>query len=95
MTYENDPNSRRGMRDNSSYTGWIIAGVAALAVIIGIFMMTGRTDNTNTATSTNRPAATAPVTTGSAPATIGAPATTGSAPTTDANRQNVPATPAR
>ena len=62
MTYENDPNRRRGMRDDKSYTGWIIGGVIAVAVILGIFMLTNRTDNTNTA---SNPSATAPSTTGS------------------------------
>jgi hypothetical protein len=85
--YQDDPNINRrnteGYRDNTSYTGWIIGGLVALALVIGLFTMFGRdTATTNTATNTNRPATTTttnapavpgPVTT--APAT--APSTTG------------------
>jgi hypothetical protein len=67
MSYQNDPNlNRRPVRDDDpSYTGWIVGGIVALAVIAGIFMMFGRTDSTSTAsnTSPNRPAVTAPATT--------------------------------
>jgi hypothetical protein len=76
MTYENDPNRRR-TRDDTSYTGWIIGGVIAVAVILGIFMLTNRTDNTNTASNT--------------PAT--APSTTGSGATTPAPGPGKPASP--
>jgi hypothetical protein len=73
MTYQDDANlnrrNNRMNRDDTSYTGWIIGGVIALAVVIGIFALMGR-DNTNTASNNaNRPAATAPATTGSGPAT--------------------------
>jgi len=66
MTYENDPNRRNRMRaDDTSYTGWIIGGVIAIAVIIGLFTMFGR-NHTNTASNdANPPAVTAPATTGS------------------------------
>src|SRR5215203_2255599 len=70
MTYQNDPNinrrtTRRDIND-TSYTGWIIGGLVAVAVVIGLFTIFGR-DKTNdgTASNTNRPAATAPTTTGS------------------------------
>ena len=75
MTNLNDPNmprrptpldetSRRPMgQDNASYTGWIRAGLAALAVILGVFFLVGRDDGTtSTASTTNRPAATQPST---------------------------------
>src|SRR6267154_794166 len=56
--------------EETSYTGWVIGGIVALVVILGILMMTGRTDNTNTASNntpatTSRPATTPPATTGS------------------------------
>jgi hypothetical protein len=86
MTYQNDPNSRIGMREDRSYTGWIVGGVVALAVILGIFMMTGR-NNDNTANNTmNRPSATVPTTTGSA-----VPAPSSGQGTAGDNRQNPPA----
>jgi hypothetical protein len=63
MTYQDNPNRRN--RGDTSYTGWIIGGLVALAVVIGLFMMFGRDTNTasNAGTNTNRPAATAPATT--------------------------------
>ena len=77
MTYHEDPNINRRsshpMTEDRSYTGWIVGGIVAVAVVLGIFAMTSGTDNTNTASNTNRPAATTPATT---PAT--SPATTGS-----------------
>jgi hypothetical protein len=80
--YQNDPNINRrnqaGYRDNTSYTGWIIGGLVALALVIGLFTMFGRdTTATNTATNTNRPATTTTAPTSSAPATT-PPSTTGS-----------------
>ena len=70
MSYQDDPNfnrRRNGLGNDRNYTGWIVGGVIAIAVILGIFAMTGRSDRTNTtANNANRPAATAPVTTGSA-----------------------------
>lgn len=72
MTYQNDPNINRPrdpLNKDRSYTGWIVGGVVALAVILGIFAMSSRTDNTNTASNADRPAATAPSTTGSGTAT--------------------------
>jgi hypothetical protein len=82
MTYQNDPKTNRPINrrtgwDNNSYTGWIIGGVAVVAVILGVFMWTGRTNTSNTAANTdaNRPHATAPA----APAQTAPPSTTGSA----------------
>ena len=69
MTYQDDPNgdlrrSKPLTGENTHYTGWIIGGIVVLVVILGIFMMTGRTDKTNNAS--NPPAiTTAPATTGS------------------------------
>jgi hypothetical protein len=81
MTYQDGPNRpRHPLNDETSYTSWIIGGIAALAVIAGLFFMFGRDDGTtSTATNTNRPAATQPA---SPPANP--PSTTGSAPTTPA-----------
>jgi hypothetical protein len=97
MSYQDDPNINRRTTarraDETSYTGWIVGGLVALALVVGLFAMFGR-DNTNTASNTNRPAATAPTTTGS-----GASSTTipnnpnGTAPQRDTN-QPAP-TPAR
>jgi hypothetical protein len=95
MSYQDDPNinrRRNGMRDETSYTGWIIGGVIALAVVLGIFAMTNRSnDNTalNSPATVNRPA---PSTTGSA-----VPAPNSGRDTAGENRQNppAPAVPAR
>ena len=50
------------------HTGWLVGGAVALAVILSIFMMSSRTDNSDMATNdppaTSRPA-TPPTTTGS------------------------------
>jgi hypothetical protein len=89
MTYNpNDPDRTRRpppMGDEeTSYTGWVVGGIVALVVILGIFLMTGRTNNTDTASSgspatTSRPATTPPAAT--------PPATTGSgAPTAPTSR---------
>jgi hypothetical protein len=99
MTYQDDPSNpnnvrrRNGMRDETSYTGWIIGGVIALAVVLGIFAMTNRGDK-DTA-SNNSPATvtrTAPSTTGSA-----VPAPNSGLGTAGENRQTpaAPAVPAR
>jgi hypothetical protein len=87
MTYQNEPNINRRNdridRGKTSYTGWIVGGLVALALVVGIFSMFGRDNtrnntasNTTPATSTNnRPVA--PSTTGSGVMTPapGAPAT--------------------
>jgi hypothetical protein len=49
---QNDPNiGRRGhpMTKDENYTGWIIGGLVALAIVMGLFWMVGRKDHTNTA----------------------------------------------
>jgi hypothetical protein len=66
MTYSNDPNRRNGMRNETSYTGWIIGGVVALAVIIAIFAMTNRSGTNSTASNTPAATPTVPATTGAA-----------------------------
>jgi hypothetical protein len=78
MTYQNDPKTNRPInrgagRDDTSYTSWIIGAVAVAAVILGVFMWTGRTNTSNTASNTdvNRPQATAPVNPSSPPSTTG------------------------
>jgi hypothetical protein len=88
MTYQDDPNrplppndSRFRDRDDGSSTGWVLGGIAALAVIMGIFFMFARNDGTTTTANnvnTNRPAATQPA---SPPANP--PSTTGSGSRTD------------
>ena len=87
MTYQEDPNDprrnldggmNREMNRDTSYTGWIVGGLVALAVIVGIFFLVGRDgDNASTASNTpDRPAASAPATTPSP-----SPGTTGSGST--------------
>jgi hypothetical protein len=83
MSYQNDPNinRRNGLdRGRTSYTGWIMGGLVALALVIGLFTMFGR-DNTNTASNTSNgstvttvPGPAAPTTTGSGTASTPAPA---------------------
>ena len=68
------------MKEETSYMGWVIGGLVALALVIGLFTMFGRdTTTTNTAIYTTRPVTTTP-------APLPAPATTGTvtAPATDA-----------
>jgi hypothetical protein len=76
MTYQDDPNFNRPTQDDEpNYLPWTIGGAVALAVILGIILLPGRTGKDSTvASNPNRPAATkmAP-----APATT-PPATTGS-----------------
>jgi hypothetical protein len=63
MTFQEDPNRpRRPMvRNETSYTTWILGGIAALAVIFGLAFMFSRDDRTtSTANDTNRPAAAQP-----------------------------------
>ena len=77
MTYHDDPNFNRPAKDDEpNYLPWTIAGAVALAVILGIILLPGRTGKDSTvASNPNPPAATkmapAPATTGSAaPATL-------------------------
>jgi hypothetical protein len=102
MTYQDDPNLNRGNRraaaDDTNYSGWIIGGIVGLALVIGLFAMFGR-DKTNVASDTpNRPAATAPSTTGSGSASSAIPNDpNGTAPQRDTNQPAPapgPATPA-
>jgi len=98
MTYQNDPNRpRRSIEDNdTSYAGWIIGAVAALAIVFGIFMLVNKNDNATTASNTNSPAATAPSTTGSGAASSTAPRNNGTAPQTNQSATTpAPAAPAR
>jgi hypothetical protein len=72
MTY-NDPNYRNPINPNpdrpsypmtrqTNYTAWIIGGIAAVVLALGILFMVNRNDTTSTAANTNPPA---PTTTGS------------------------------
>ena len=76
MTYQDDPNvNRPNPDDEPNYLPWTIGGAVALAVILAIILLPGRTEKDSTvANNPNPPAATkmAP-----APATT-PPATTGS-----------------
>jgi hypothetical protein len=79
MPYIEDPDYPKrqsySMTNDTSYTGWIVGGILALVVVLGLFFAFGRTGN-ETNTAANRPA---PTTTGSAvpsPNTSAAPTTT-------------------
>ena len=91
MTYENDPKlhprNSYPMAEDRTSAGWIAAGIAALAVIMGLLFIFGRDDRTTTAS--NRPAVTAPATTGAA-----VPAPTSGNGIAGAPRQNAPPAPA-
>ena len=95
MTYQNDPNRhRRSIEDNdTSYAGWIIGAIAAFAVVFGIFMLVNRNDNATTASNTNRPAASAPTTTGSGASSGTTPSNDGTIPQTNQSSTPRPATP--
>jgi hypothetical protein len=79
MTYQNDLNTNRrsDISDDTSYTGWIIGGVVALAIVIAAVAFT------STGNSPDQPQTTTTV-----PAPTPSPSTTGSdtAPPTPANR---------
>ena len=95
MTYQDDPNLNRPTNRpiaEPSYTGWIIGGVAAFALMLGLFAMFGRDNTTNTAANPTRPATTAPATTGSGAAV---PAPGSGEGTAVAPRQTLPPAPAR
>jgi cytoskeletal protein RodZ len=63
MSY-NDNRNRVG--DETSYTGWIIGGIVALAVIVAIFAFSHNTGDTNSANNTpSTSSGTTPSTTGS------------------------------
>jgi len=69
MTYQSDPNSNRrnDIRDDRSYTHWIIGGVVTLAIVIAAaaFTSTGNNpDEPQTITAVPAPAS-SPSTTGS------------------------------
>ena len=79
MTYQNDPNTNRTDDQDTNWMAWLIGGVVVLAVILGVFLMTGPTGTDNTAANAPNPPRT--TTTAPPPATT-PPATTGSrAPT--------------
>ena len=81
MTYREDPEIRRrpNVREERNYTGWVFAGLAALAIAAVLMFTLSDKPGTQSATDkTNNPAATQPA---SPPANP--PSTTGSsAPTT-------------
>ena len=71
MTYQDDPNGNLRRTDpegaNYNYTGWVVGGAVALAVVLGVFMMSDGTNNSgmaNDSPTISRPA-TEPTTTGS------------------------------
>jgi hypothetical protein len=55
MTYQDDPNMKRTDDQDTNWMGWLIGGVVALAVIIGIFLMAGPKGNDNTAANNPNP----------------------------------------
>ena len=84
MTYPNDSdpalrNRRVEQVNQVNYSPWIIGGLAALAVIVGVFFMS-RNSGTDTASNVDRGTVTAPM---NAPSTTSAPST-----------MNTPAVPA-
>lgn len=75
MTFPNDNSDNNGSPlYERNYTGWIVFACIVIAVVLGIYVKSGR-NNVHTATiNPNRPVATAPMTTGSEiPVTIPAP----------------------
>ena len=79
--YDEDPNVQRRpmVRNETSYTGWVLGALAILLIAGGVMLAVNNTDNTQTAGNTNRPAATQPA---SPPANP--PSTTGSGTTSPA-----------
>ena len=79
MTYQSDPNTNRrnDIRDDTSYTHWIIGGVVALAIVIAAAAFISKGNNPDQ-----------PQTTTTVPAPAPSPSTTGSdtAPPAPANR---------
>jgi hypothetical protein len=69
MTDQNDLHNRSPAPDKTAY-GWIIGGVAAVAVIFGIFTMY-RHNNNYTAPTADRGVVTTPATAPTDPATTG------------------------
>ena len=52
MTYQDDPNLNRPAKgDEPNYLPWTIAGAVALAVILGIILLPGRTEKDSTVAS--------------------------------------------
>jgi hypothetical protein len=81
MTYQEDPNMpRRPMvREETSYTAWVVGAIAMLLVAGVMIFAFNNSDGTQTASNNNRPAATQPA---SPPANP--PSTTGSGTTSPA-----------
>ena len=75
MTDQDDPNiNRRAPDEEPNYLPWTVAGAVALAVILGIILLPGRTEKDSAvARGANPPAATkmAPAPTTTPPATTG------------------------
>lgn len=60
MTYPSDPNTNRrsNIRDDTTYTHWIIGGAVVLAIVIGaaVFISTGNKPDLDPQTTTPVPA---------------------------------------
>jgi hypothetical protein len=82
MTYSNDSNKKNNMRDEGSYTGWIVGGLLALAVIVAIFAFGRNGSQTDTADNNraNSSATTSRPSPGAPPATTGSAGTTSTSP---------------
>ena len=65
VTFPNDNSNNGNPLYQRSYTGWIVFTCIVIAVILGIYLKSGR-NNVHTAVNPNRPVATVPMTTGSA-----------------------------
>jgi hypothetical protein len=84
MTYQEDPNMPRrpAMRDETSYTSWVLGALAVLLIAGAVMFMVNKDDGTQTANTPNKPSATAPAN----PPPPASPTTTGSGATAPANR---------
>ena len=72
MTFPNDNSDNNGSPlYERSYTGWIVFACIVIAVILGIYLKSGRNNVHTAAINPNRPVAPVPMTTGSGiPVTI-------------------------
>ena len=72
MTFPSDNSDNNGSPlYERNYTGWIVFACIVIAVILGIYVKSGRNNVHTVAINPNRPVATVPMTTGSGvPVTI-------------------------
>jgi hypothetical protein len=66
VTFPNDHSNNNGNPlDERSYTGWIVFACIVIAVILGIYLKSGRNNVHTAAINPNRSVATVPMTSGS------------------------------